>query len=316
MSGYLMRRFALMLLTLFGMSILIFLVMRLVPGNIADILVDSAGIIDPKQKLKIEKELGLDQPLVVQYWQWISGLARGDLGYAYVSERPAIEEIAPRIPVTAKLAVLALVFSVLIGLPLGVISAVHRNTFLDYLMRIDQSLRAVDAVVLAGPAGADGVRAGAWDGSRSTTASLTTIWAEIGLLTIPALVVGFRSSALVMRLTRSSMLEVLKQDYIRTARSKGASEQTVNYEHALRNALLPVVTIIGIEAAFLIGGLIVTETVFNIPGVARFLVEAIRSRDYPIVQNLVMFIALVVVTVNFLVDLAYTALDPRIRLEA
>jgi peptide/nickel transport system permease protein len=135
-------------------------------------------------------------------------------------------------------------------------------------------------------------------------------------LTIPALVVGFRSSALVMRLTRSSMLEVLKQDYIRTARSKGASEQSVNYEHALRNALLPVVTIIGIEAAFLIGGLIVTETVFNIPGVARFLVEAIRWRDYPIVQNLVMFIALVVVTVNFLVDLAYTALDPRIRLES
>ena len=130
-----------------------------------------------------------------------------------------------------------------------------------------------------------------------------------------AMVVGFRSSALVMRLTRSSMLEVLKQDYIRTARSKGASEPSVNYEHALRNALLPVVTIIGIEAAFLIGGLIVTETVFNIPGVARFLVEAIRSRDYPIVQNLVMFIALVVVTINFIVDLAYTALDPRIRLE-
>src|SRR5918999_4889999 len=136
MTGYLMRRFALMLLTLFGMSILIFLVMRLVPGNIADILVDSAGIVDPKQKLKIEQELGLDRPLVVQYWQWISGLARGDLGYAYVSERPAIEEIAPRIPVTAKLAVLALFFSVLFGLPLGVISAVNRNTFMDYLLRI------------------------------------------------------------------------------------------------------------------------------------------------------------------------------------
>jgi peptide/nickel transport system permease protein len=142
-----------------------------------------------------------------------------------------------------------------------------------------------------------------------------SIWAELGLLSIPALVVGFRSSALIMRLTRSSMLEVLKQDYIRTARSKGASEQTVNYDHALRNALLPVVTIIGIEAAFLIGGLIVTETVFNIPGVARFLVEAIRSRDYPIVQNLVMFIALVVVTVNFIVDITYTLLDPRIKLE-
>jgi peptide/nickel transport system permease protein len=140
-------------------------------------------------------------------------------------------------------------------------------------------------------------------------------WREIALLSIPAAAVGFRTSALVMRLTRSSMLEVLRQDYIRTARAKGASDPTVNYEHALRNAMLPVVTIIGIEAAFLIGGLIVTETVFNIPGVARFLVEAIRWRDYPIVQNLVMFIAIVVVVVNFIVDMTYVVLDPRIKYE-
>ena len=133
------------------------------------------------------------------------------------------------------------------------------------------------------------------------------------LMSIPAAAVGFRSSALIMRLTRSSMLEVMRQDYIRTARAKGASQATVNYNHALRNAMLPVVTIIGIEAAFLAGGLIVTETVFNIPGVARFLVEAIRWRDYPIVQNLVMFIAVVVVMVNFLIDMTYAALDPRIR---
>ena len=137
-------------------------------------------------------------------------------------------------------------------------------------------------------------------------------WQDLLLLTIPAAAVGFRSSALV-RLTRSSMLEVLRQDYIRTARAKGSSDASVNYDHALRNALLPVVTVIGIEAAFLIGGLIVTDTVFNIPGVARFLVEAIRWRDYPIVQNLVMFIAVVVVFVNFLVDMLYVALDPRIK---
>jgi peptide/nickel transport system permease protein len=140
-----------------------------------------------------------------------------------------------------------------------------------------------------------------------------SLWEELLLYSVPAAAVGFRSSALIMRLTRSSMLEVLRQDYIRTARAKGASKRAVNYDHALRNALLPVVTIIGIEAAFLIGGLIVTETVFNIPGVARFLVEAIRTRDYPIVQNLVMFIAIVVVAVNFFVDLAYAALDPRIK---
>jgi peptide/nickel transport system permease protein len=315
MTGYLLRRFALMLLTLFGMSILIFLVMRLVPGNIADILVDSAGIVDPAQKLKIEQELGLDQPLVAQYWQWVSGLARGDLGYAYVSERPAIEEIAPRIPVTAKLAVLALLFSVLIGVPLGVISAVRQNTFLDYFLRvISLSGLSMPSFWLGLLVLMAFVQAVGWIPIYNTQPD--SIWAELGLLCIPALVVGFRSSALVMRLTRSSMLEVLKQDYIRTARSKGASERSINYEHALRNALLPVVTIIGIEAAFLIGGLIVTETVFNIPGIARFLVEAIRSRDYPIVQNLVMFIAVIVVTVNFIVDLTYTMLDPRIRLDA
>jgi peptide/nickel transport system permease protein len=140
-----------------------------------------------------------------------------------------------------------------------------------------------------------------------------SLWDELLLYSVPAAAVGFRSSALVMRLTRSSMLEVLRQDFIRTARSKGAPERSVNYHHALRNAILPVVTVIGIEAAFLIGGLIVTETVFNIPGVARFLVEAIRWRDYPIVQNLVMLIAVVVVVANFLVDLLYAALDPRIK---
>ena len=140
-----------------------------------------------------------------------------------------------------------------------------------------------------------------------------TLWDELLLYSVPAAAVGFRSSALIMRLTRSSMLEIMRQDYIRTARSKGASENSINYHHALKNAVLPVITIIGIEAAFLIGGLIVTETVFNIPGMARFLVEAIQWRDYPIVQNLVMFIALVTVLVNFAVDLLYAAIDPRIR---
>src|SRR5262249_30459114 len=133
------------------------------------------------------------------------------------------------------------------------------------------------------------------------------------LYSIPAAAVGFRSSALIMRLTRSSMLEVLRQDYIRTARAKGASERNVNFHHALRNAILPVITVIGVEAAFLMGGLIVTETVFNIPGVARFLVEAIKWRDYPIVQNLVMFVAVVAVTINFVIDMLYAVLDPRIK---
>lgn len=312
MGAYLTRRVLLMVLTLFGMSVLIFVMLRLVPGNIADILVDSAGIADPKEKAKIAAELGLDRPIFDQYLQWIGGLVRGDLGFAYVSERPALEEIAPRIPISAKLAGLALFYSVILGLPLGVISAVRQNSAIDYLLRLISlsglSLPSFWLGLLILMASVQ------WFGMIPIyTNEPRSFIDEMLLLSIPAAAVGFRSSALIMRLTRSSMLEVLRQDYIRTARSKGASQTTVNYVHALRNALLPVVTIIGIEAAFLVGGLIVTETVFNIPGVARFLVEAILWRDYPIVQNLVMLIAVVVVVVNFVVDMLYAVLDPRIK---
>jgi peptide/nickel transport system permease protein len=313
-GAYIVRRLLLMVVTLVGMSILIFVMLRLVPGNITDIIFDSAGFVNPAQKKKIERELGLDQPIAVQYVKWIGGLMKGDLGYAYVSEKPAIDEILPRIPVTAKLAALALIFSVLFGVPLGVLSAVRQNTALDYVLRV------VSLTGLSLPSFWLGllilmafVHWFGWIPIYKSTPE--SPWRELALLSIPAAAVGFRASALIMRLTRSSMLEVLRQDYIRTARAKGASEGSINYDHALRNAVLPVVTIIGIEAAFLIGGLIVTETVFNIPGVARFLVEAIRWRDYPIVQNLVMFIAIIVVLVNFLVDLMYVALDPRIKYE-
>jgi peptide/nickel transport system permease protein len=301
-----------MLLTLFGISVLIFVMLRLVPGNIADILFDSAGMIDVTEKAKLETELGLNQPIVLQYAQWMNGLAHGDLGYSYVSEKPALQEIAPRIPITAKLAGLALVFSILFGVPLGVLSAVKQNSKLDYFLRVI-SLSGLSMpsfwlglLILMGFVHFFGT-------IPIYTNAPIGFWNTVLLYSVPAAAVGFRSSALVMRLTRSSMLEVLRQDYIRTARAKGASDQSVNYHHALRNALLPVVTVIGIEAAFLMGGLIVTETVFNIPGVARFLVEAIRWRDYPIVQNLVMFIAVVAVTINFLIDLLYAVLDPRIR---
>jgi peptide/nickel transport system permease protein len=313
-GAYLIRRFLLMLLTLFGMSVLIFVLLRVMPGNISDILFESAGLVNPAEKKKIEAELGLDQPLVVQYVSWIKGLVRGDLGYAYVSEKPALDEILPRIPITAKLALLALFFSIIFGVPLGVISAVKQDTALDYTLRvISLSGLSLPSFWLGLLILMAFVQYLGWIPIYSDRP--TSLWHELGLLSIPAAAVGFRASALIMRLTRSSMLEVLRQDYIRTARAKGASDASVNYDHAFRNAVLPVITIIGIEAAFLIGGLIVTETVFNIPGVARFLVEAIRWRDYPIVQNLVMFIALVVVVINFLVDMAYVVLDPRIKYE-
>ncbi len=312
MASYLVRRFSLMLVTLFGISVILFVLLRLVPGNIADILFDAAGMVDPADKAQLERDLGLDKPVPVQYAAWVGGMLQGDFGYSYKSERPALEEIAPRIPITAKLAALALAFSVLLGVPLGVISAVRQYSALDYLLPV------LSLTGLSMPS--------FWLGLLILMAFVAqfgtipiyneapkTFWDALLIYSVPAAAVGFRSSALIMRLTRSSMLEVLRQDYIRTARSKGASERAVNYHHALRNAILPLITVIGIEAAFLVGGLIVTETVFNIPGVARFLVEAIRWRDYPIVQTLVMFIAVIVVFVNFIVDLLYAVLDPRIR---
>jgi peptide/nickel transport system permease protein len=310
--AYIVRRLGLMLVTLFGISIVVFFLLRIVPGNIVDILFDAAGFVDPADKANLERELGIDQPLVLQYLHWISGLLHGDLGYSYVSEKPALQEILPRIPITARLAALALLFSASIGVPLGVISAVYQGSRIDYVLRV------VSLSGLSLPS--------FWLGLLILMASVSlfgsipifnpnprTFGEMFATYCLPALAVAFRSSALTMRITRSSMLEVLRQDYIRTARAKGASEASVNFHHALKNAILPVITVVGIEAAFLIGGLIVTETVFNIPGVARFLVEAIRWRDYPIVQNLVMFIAVVVVVANFVVDMLYAVFDPRIR---
>jgi len=312
LGAYLARRSALMLLTLFGISVIIFVLLRVVPGNIVDILFDTAGMIDPADKARIERDLGIDLPLPQQYFVWISGFFSGNLGFSYVSEKLVVAEIALRIPVTLKLAILALFFTVALGVPLGVISAVRQDTAIDYTLRVVSlsglSLPSFWLALLILMAFVS------WFGMIPIyTDTPASIWDEIVLLAVPAAAVGFRSSSLVMRLTRSAMLEVLRQDYIRTARAKGATRNSVNYRHALRNALLPVVTVLGIEAAFLIGGLIVTETVFNIPGVARFLVEAIRSRDYPIVQNLVMMIAVVVVLVNFAVDMLYATLDPRIK---
>jgi len=310
--AYIVRRLALMLLTLIGISIVIFVLLRIVPGNIVDILFDAAGMVDPADKADLQRQLGLDQPIALQYLHWIGGLLHGDLGYSYVSEKPALQEILPRIPITARLAAFALLFSASVGIPLGVLSAVYQGTRLDY------ALRVVSLSGLSLPS--------FWLGLLILMASVAlfgsipifnpdpkTFGEMFSTYCLPSLAVGFRSSALTMRITRSSMLEVLRQDYIRTARAKGASNASVNFHHALKNAILPVITVVGVEAAFLIGGLIVTETVFNIPGIARFLVEAIRWRDYPIVQNLVMIIAVVVVSANFIVDMLYAVFDPRIR---
>jgi len=312
MKTYITNRLLMMLITLVGMSVLIFILLRLAPGNITDILFDSAGYVDEADKALIEAELGLDKPYVVQYVTWITDLMRGELGKSFRLEIPAIDVIGPRVPVTLELASLAIFFAILFGVPTGVISAVRQDTKIDYVLRVISLsglsmpsfwLALVIILTMITTLGISPLYVAPPDG----------FWDHLRLFLIPALAVGFRSSALIMRLTRSSMLEVMRQDYIRTAEAKGQNRRVINYHHALKNAILPVITVIGIEFAFLIGGLVITETVFNIPGVARFLVQAILWRDYPIVQNLVMMIAVIVVMANFIVDLLYIYLDPRIQ---
>jgi peptide/nickel transport system permease protein len=314
MQTYIIKRVVIAGVTLLGMSVLIFVLMRLAPGNITDIIFESAGYVDEADRKRLEVELGIDKPVPVQYVRWLGEFLRGDLGKSYRYDLPAWQIIKPRLPVTLELAVLALGFSVLLGVPFGVISAVRRGRPIDYALRVFSLaglsmpsfwLGMIVILIL--------VRSLGWIPSMTYVSPFDNLGANLFQFVVPALAVGYRSSALIMRITRSTMLEVLREDYIRTAWAKGQRQTLVVWRHALKNASLPVVTIIGIEFAFLIGGLIVTETVFNLPGVARYLVDAIQFRDYPIVQNLAMLIAVVVVFANLTVDLLYTWLDPRIK---
>jgi len=311
---YVVQRLVIALLTLLGMSMVIFTLLRLAPGDIVDILFSTAGYVSPSEKQAIMKELGIDRPYWVQYLDWLRQILTGDLGKSYRYDQPAWQIIRPLVPVTVELAALSTLFAVLIGVPTGVVSAVRQDTTLDYVLRVFSlaglSMPAfwLGMVIILGL-----VTWFAWIPPLTYVGPTEDFKLHAVQFLLPALAVGYRSSALIMRITRSSLLEVMREDYIRTAWAKGQTERIVIWRHALKNALLPVVTVIGIEFAFLIGGLVVTETVFNLPGVARFLVQAILWRDYPIVQNLVMFIAIVVILSNLLVDMLYGVLDPRVR---
>jgi peptide/nickel transport system permease protein len=295
------------------MSVVIFALLRLAPGNIVDILFATGGYVSESDKQLIMKELGIDRPLWVQYLDWLRQMATGDLGKSYRYDQPAWQIVRPLIPVTVELALLSTIVAVLLGVPTGVISAVRQDTMLDYGLRVLSLsglsmpsfwLGMVIILVLVAWAG--------WVPPVVYVSPQENLRIHVVQFLLPALAVGYRSSALIMRITRSALLEVLREDYIRTAWAKGQRGRVVIWHHALKNAMLPVITVIGIEFAFLIGGLVVTETVFNLPGVARFLVQAILWRDYPVVQSLVMFIAIVVIVSNLAVDLLYGVLDPRV----
>lgn len=314
MTTYFAQRILVAVVTLVGMSLVIFVLLRLAPGDVVDILFSTAGYVDPAEKQAIMRELGLDRPYWRQYVEWLGQMAVGDLGKSYRYDVPAWPLIRPLLPVTIELGILSIVIAVVLGVPAGVVSAVRQDSLLDYGLRV-VSLAGLSMpsfwlgmVIILGLVAWLG-----WIPPLQYVSPREDLRLHLVQFLLPALAVGYRSSALLMRLTRSAVLEVLREDYVRTARAKGQRNALVIWRHALANAMLPVVTVIGIEVAFVVGGLVVTETVFNLPGVARFLVQAILWRDYPIVQNLVMFIAVVVILSNLAVDALYAVLDPRVR---
>ena len=316
MATYIVRRILLMIPTLLGAVTLIFLLMRLLPGDVALYILGSGESSDVnKQALEqIRQDLGLDQPLIVQYGRWLWGAVQLDFGNSYWTRQPVTEELKRRYPITANLAVMSLLLGTLIAIPVGVLSAVRQDTLADYAARVfviaGLSLPNfwLAILVILGL-----VHYFQWLPPLNYAPFWVDPWLNFKQLLFPALVTGYRLSAIGARMTRSSILEVLRDDYVRTARAKGLREYVIVLKHALRNALLPVITIIGLELLTLFGGLVVIETVFTIPGIGRYLVDAITHRDYPSIQAVVFMISVFVVTVNLLVDLVYGFLDPRIR---
>jgi peptide/nickel transport system permease protein len=302
--------------TLLGAVTLIFLLMRLLPGDVALYMLGSAesSEVNVAALQQIRQELGLDKPLIAQYGSWLWDAARLDFGNSYWTRQPVVEELKRRYPITANLAVLSLALGTLIAIPIGVLSAVRQDTLVDYAARVfviaGLSLPNfwLSILLILGL-----VHFFSWLPPLDYAPFWVDPWLNLKQLIFPALITGYRLSAVGARMTRSSLLEVLRDDFVRTARAKGLREQIVVFRHALRNALLPVITIIGVELLVLFGGLVVVETVFTIPGIGRFLVDAILHRDYPSIQAVVFVFAVFVVGVNLLVDITYAILDPRIR---
>jgi peptide/nickel transport system permease protein len=315
MHRYIFKRLLLMIPTLFGVAALVFFLLRVLPGDIVELKYSGTGSYAPKEALARERaQLGLDQPILQQFLSWVWGMVRLDFGTSMWTGQPITHEIAIRLELSIELALMATLVAVLISVPLGTLAAVRQDTWLDYCVRV------FSIAGLAIPS--------FWLGIVIILAfviyfhwlpplTFTSIWvdpkANFMQLIWPALAVGYRYSAVATRMTRSTVLEVLREDYIRTARAKGLRERAVLIRHALKNALLPVITVIGLEFAFLVGGLVVTEQVFNLNGIGKLFVEAISQRDYTMVQSLVLLTSFVFIFVNFLVDVINATLDPRVK---
>ena len=317
MLRYTVNRVLLMIPTLLGVAVLVFFLLRLMPGDpVATMLLgDGGGANIPKDLSAQERaRLGLDQPLWVQFFKWSWSVLQGDFGVSMWTGQPVTYEIAIRLELSLQVAVMATILAVLLALPLGTLSAIFKDTWIDH------SIRVFSISGLAVPSFWLGMiiillllTVFNWIPPLTFTPFLQDPWENLSQLIWPALAVGYRYSAVSTRMMRSSILEVLQEDYIRTARAKGVFERLVVARHAMRNALLPVVTVIGLEFAFLIGGLVVTEQVFNLNGIGKLFVQAVARADYTLIQALVLVVSVFFVLINFVIDMMYAFLDPRIR---
>jgi peptide/nickel transport system permease protein len=309
---YLAKRLLVAIPSLLIASLIVFTLPRLIPGEVVVLMLAEKAYAKDLDELRAK--LGLDRPLPVQYFEWLGKAARGDLGESLWTKRPVLEEIGQRLPVTFELALLGLVVALLIAIPVGVISAARQDTIADYVARSAAILGlSVPAFWLATllivlPA--------IWWGWRPVTGFVEFSQDPIGhvaQLFLPAAILGIAVGAALMRLTRGMLLEVLRQDYVRTAWAKGLGERVILMKHALRNAIIPVVTLLGTQLPQIIGGTVIIETVFGLPGMSRFLFDAINQRDYPVIQGVNLVVVSVIVLVNLGVDALYAVLDPRIR---
>lgn len=314
MGGYILKRMVLALPVLFGITVVVFLLVRLIPGDVIDAMLGTEASLRPEVREQLRKTLGLDRPLHVQYVTWLADIVRGDLGRSLRTGQPIVENLSGKLPITLELALLSIVMSLIIAIPLGVISALRRNSSSDFVVRLlgtaglslPNFWLATMLILIAS-------RYFRWGAALIYVSPFEDPIENLKQMLLPSLALALGLTAVVMRMTRSSLLEVLSQDYIRTARAKGLLERGVLYRHALRNALLPIVTIVGIQTGHLLGGAVIIEQIFGLPGLGWFLLNAIYQRDYPAVQAGVLILAIIFVLTNLIVDLLYAILDPRIK---
>ncbi|HEX9896996.1 MAG TPA: ABC transporter permease [Dehalococcoidales bacterium] len=316
MRAYIMRRALLLIPTIFLVTLIVFFSVRFVPGSVVDIMVGqlSAASGENVSRADVEKMMGLDKPVYIQYFNWLGHAVRGDLGESLWQKRAIFPDIISKIPISLELGIMAIITGLLISLPIGVYSAIRQDTVGDYVGRsfailcISLPSFWLATMVVVFPATWWG-----WSPEVVYIPITQNLGANLIQFSIPAVILGMVASGTSMRMTRTMMLEVLRQDYIRTAWSKGLRERVVVIRHGMRNALIPVVTIIGMQIPALIGGSVIMEQIFSLPGMGRFMLEALNVRDYPIISGINLAMATVILVINLAVDLTYSMLDPRIR---